>query len=80
MGWQGKKNGELLGLLTLSGFQLLITLDKNLTNQQNLTKFNIYVFILNAKNNKIETLKPFIVKALDVIDGLAEQRIILVDL
>jgi predicted nuclease of predicted toxin-antitoxin system len=30
MNWQGKKNGELLGLMTLKGFDVFITLDKNL--------------------------------------------------
>ncbi len=31
MGWLGKKNGELLGLLTLNGFGCFVTIDKNLT-------------------------------------------------
>ena len=26
--WNGKKNGELLGLLTLHGFDALVTIDK----------------------------------------------------
>ena len=30
MRWLGKKNGELLGLTTLNGFDFFITLDKNL--------------------------------------------------
>jgi hypothetical protein len=30
MDWLGKKNGELLGLAAFNGFDLFITLDKNL--------------------------------------------------
>lgn len=32
MGWLGKKNGELLGLAALNGFDFFVTLDKNLKN------------------------------------------------
>lgn len=41
MGWTGKKNGELLGLITFNGFDFFVTVDKNLQYQQNLQKFNI---------------------------------------
>ena len=33
MNWLSKKNGELLGLATFNGFEVFITLDKNLKNQ-----------------------------------------------
>jgi len=46
MGWLGKKNGELLGLITLTGFDFFITLDKNLRHQQNLEKFDITIILL----------------------------------
>ena len=44
MGWLGKKNGELLGLLVLNGFDVFVTIDKNLRHQQNLAKFLVAVF------------------------------------
>jgi predicted nuclease of predicted toxin-antitoxin system len=59
-GWAGKKNGELLGLMTLNGFDGLVTIDKNLVYQQNIEGFDITIFVLDSANNKIETLKPFI--------------------
>ncbi len=58
--WSGKKNGELLGLMTLNGFEGLVTIDKNLRYQLNLSKFDIKIIILNAENNKLSTLEPFI--------------------
>jgi hypothetical protein len=35
MGWKGTQNGALLALAQQSGFEVLITGDKNLTYQQN---------------------------------------------
>lgn len=58
--WSGKKNGELLGLMTLKGFEALITIDKNLKHQQNLNKFDIKIIILNSPDNKLSTLEPYI--------------------
>jgi hypothetical protein len=48
--------------MVLNGFELLVTIDKNLKHQQNLDKFPIRVAVLEAPNNKIETLKPYIEK------------------
>jgi predicted nuclease of predicted toxin-antitoxin system len=72
MNWQGKKNGELLGLATFNGFEVFITLDKNLKNQQNLSKFEIKFILLLSKNNKHQTLQPYIqkIKKLQNADNL----------
>ena len=62
MGWLGKKNGELLGLAAFNGFDIFITLDKNLKNQQNLKKVALKFIILLAKDDKHQTLQPYIDK------------------
>jgi len=62
MTWQGKKNGELLGLATLSGFDVFITLDKNLQFQQNLKKFSIAVIILDVSDSRYQTIQPLVDK------------------
>lgn len=62
MGWLGKKNGELLGLIAFNGFDFFITIDKNLKHQQNLERFNISIFLLLAVNNRRETLQKLVVK------------------
>jgi hypothetical protein len=58
MEWNGRKNGELLGLLTLHGFTVFITIDKSLYKQQNLNKFSITVIVLNVKTTKYEDIQP----------------------
>lgn len=62
MGWLGKKNGELLGLAAFNGFDIFITMDKNLKNQQNLNKVDLKFIILLAKDNKHQTLQPYVDK------------------
>jgi hypothetical protein len=62
MKWLGKKNGELLGLATFNEFDVFITLDRNLKNQQNLKRFKIILILLIAKNNKHQALQLFLKK------------------
>ena len=67
MSWDGKKNGELLGLMMANDFEILITADKNLHFQQSLKKFPISVLLLDVKfvrPDTIEALAPEILKVL----------------
>ena len=67
MGWLSKKNGELLGLMTFNGFAFFITVDKNLAKQQNISKFDVNIFLLFARDNKHQTLQPLIEKVKNLI-------------
>jgi len=60
MKWNAKKNGELMQLLQANDFQALITSDKNLQYQQNLDRYKIKLVVLNVKDNRYETLLPFV--------------------
>ena len=60
--WLGKKNGELLKLMTDNGFELFITVDRNLPYQQNLQTLPLTIVVLRAKNNTRESLKLLIPK------------------
>ncbi len=62
MGWLGKKNGELLGLIASCGIDFFVTLDKNLRYQQNLEKFDLKIILLMAHSNKPDALQPFVEK------------------
>jgi hypothetical protein len=70
MGWDGKENGELLGLIQANGFGALVTVDQNLQYQQNLRAIGVAVIIIVARTNRIEDIEPAmpeVVKRLDVI-------------
>lgn len=60
MGWQSKKNGELLTLMIAEGFDVLITFDKNLQHQQNFAKYPIAVVVVDAKGNSMPFLEPLL--------------------
>ena len=67
MKWLGKKNGEPLGLAVFNGFDIFITLDKNLKNQQDLEKIQIKFIVLFAKDNKHQTLQPLVQKIKNIL-------------
>lgn len=64
MGWKGKQNSELLTLMGAENFDALVTFDKNLQFQQDLSKFKLLVFLLKAPDNKPSTVRPLFHKLL----------------
>ncbi|MFN4254036.1 MAG: DUF5615 family PIN-like protein [Saprospiraceae bacterium] len=60
MGWQSKKNGELLALMLANGFEALLTFDRNLRHQQNFEKYPIAVLVLVAEINRHRVLQPLV--------------------
>ncbi|HAL81860.1 MAG TPA: hypothetical protein DCO83_06175 [Mucilaginibacter sp.] len=59
LGWGGIKNGKLLTLCAENDFDVLLTIDKNLVYQQNLSKYKIRIAVLNTVTSKIEELIQF---------------------
>ena len=58
MGWAGVKNGALLRLIQDAAFDVFVTIDGNLTYQQNLKGVNLAIIVLRARDNTIESLRP----------------------
>ena len=56
MGWNGIKNGDLLKLVLVEGFQALLTCDKNFQYQQNFSKYTSTVFVLSVHINTYSEL------------------------
>jgi len=69
MGWSGVKNGELLALAEKE-FEVFITVDRNLSFQQNLPQFNIAVLVLHAPSNRLADLRPLAPKILSMLPTL----------
>ncbi len=66
MGWAGIKNVQLLALAE-SEFDVFITVDRNLSFQQNLPQFNFAVIVLQSPSNRIADLKPLAPKILTIL-------------
>jgi predicted nuclease of predicted toxin-antitoxin system len=56
-GWDSKKNGELLTLAEKE-FDVLLTTDRGIPHQQDLSRFDLEVVVLSAKSNRLSDLEP----------------------
>jgi hypothetical protein len=68
MGWTAMKNGDLLALAAKE-FDVFLTVDRNLSFQQNIPAFAIAVIVLRASSNRLADLRPLIPELLARIPG-----------
>lgn len=68
-GWGGKANGELLALAQ-GEFDVFVTVDRNLTFQQNLDNLRVAVVVLVAGGNRLLDLLPLIPALREAIDSV----------
>ena len=66
MGWTTIVNGRLLALAA-EQFDVFVTVDRNLSFQQNLIAFSIAVVVLRAKTNRLADLRPLVPKLLETV-------------
>ena len=66
MGWAAIKNGELLALAE-KDFDVFVTVDRNLSFQQNLPKYIVAVMVLRAQNNRLRDLSPLVPQLLELL-------------
>ena len=69
MGWAGVKNGQLLALAGKE-FGVFVTVDRNLSFQQHLPKFDIAVLVLSAPGNRLADLLPLVPEMLSSLPNL----------
>jgi hypothetical protein len=70
MGWSGKKNGELLKLMSQAGFTILLTTDQNLRYQQNLQQAGVAIVVMVAPSNRLPDLVPLIPNVRAALDAV----------
>jgi hypothetical protein len=66
MGWTGTKNGALLALVAAQ-FDAFVTVDRNLSSQQDLTNIALAVLVLRTKSNRLSDLSPLATKLLSAL-------------
>jgi hypothetical protein len=59
MKWLGTKNGELLALMIENNFTTFITIDNNISFQQNFNNYPMQVIVLLAHDNTYDTIMEF---------------------
>ena len=74
-GWSGKKNGELLKLMS-GVYDVFITVDSNMQYQQVLETVQVGFIVLSAHNNKLETLIPLMERARLALETLTAGQVV----
>ena len=65
-GWQELENGNLLNQAEAAGFEVLVTTDKNLSYQQNLTGRKIAVVVLGK--GRWTLIKPYVAQVVAAVN------------
>ena len=77
-GWASTRNGELLALAT-PRFDVFVTVDRNLSFQQNLSNLEIAVVVLVARGNRLVDLQPLVPSLDKAIDSVERGQVVRVD-
>ncbi|MEX2600009.1 MAG: DUF5615 family PIN-like protein [Balneolaceae bacterium] len=72
-GWTGIKNGELLKRAQ-NEFEVFVTIDQNLSYQQDLSKYSIAIVAFKASSNRYQDLLKFVEPACDIIESAIAGR------
>jgi hypothetical protein len=65
-GWDELENGELLNEAEAAGFEVLVTTDKNLRYQQNLTGRKIALVVLGKGRWRL--IKPYVARVVEAVN------------
>jgi hypothetical protein len=65
-GWSGVKNGRLLRHAE-GEFDVLVTVDRNLSFQQRMIDFRLAVIVLKAPSNRLQDLLPLLPQVMKTV-------------
>lgn len=74
--WNSLENGHLIAAMQKDKFDFLITSDKNLQYQQNLSKYSIGFIIVNVPDNNYETILPVIGKIKKILQNKDKLKLV----
>jgi len=72
-GWDSKKNGELLALAEKE-FDVLLTTDRGIPHQQDISRFDLEVVVLSARSNRLSDLEPRMEGVRRLIEEIEQDR------
>ena len=75
MGWKSTVNGELLALAR-DEFDVLITLDQNIEDQQNLSDSDLAIIVLRPGSDDIEVLRTLVPEILASLNTIRRGQLI----
>jgi predicted nuclease of predicted toxin-antitoxin system len=75
LGWAGTKNGELLRLAD-ERFEVFVTPDVHLPEQQNLRGLRLSIIILRARSTDLEDLLPLVPSLLEFLARIPPGQVV----
>ena len=69
------RNGELLERAA-AAFDALVTMDRGIEHQQNLRKYTIGVILISAKSNRIEDIRPAMLRVNEALREVQHGHVI----
>jgi hypothetical protein len=72
----GLKNGRLLDAAVAGGFDVLITVDQHIPDQQNLAGRRISLLILYAPSNRLRDLEPLVPSATSALTSIRPGQVL----
>jgi hypothetical protein len=76
VGLKGLPNGVLLAAAEQAGYDVLITVDKNMPHQQNLSGRRISVIVLDGRSTSFDDLVILMPDVLAALDGLQAGQVL----
>ena len=74
-GWTGQRNGDLLRLAERE-FDVFLTVDRNLSFQQDVARFEIAIVVMTARTNQLRDLQPLVREVLAVCSYLLPGQLV----
>ena len=76
MGWSDEKDGDLLRAMIGHGFEVLVTVDRNLRHQQDLPSAGVALIVLVAASNRLVDLVPLMSSVRTALGSVAPGDIV----
>jgi predicted nuclease of predicted toxin-antitoxin system len=77
-GYKGLKNGRLFRAAS-GNYDVLITVDQNIPNQQNFSTLKMALVIIHAKSNRYEDLIPFLPQILSSLTNISPGSVVRIE-
>ena len=71
LGWAGAKNGALLQAAREAGYEVLVTVDRNMEYQQNIAASRLALVVVRARSTRVPDLLPAVAALLAVLPNAA---------
>jgi predicted nuclease of predicted toxin-antitoxin system len=79
MGWSGLTNGTLLKQAALTGFEVMVTVDRGIETQHNLHELPMSIIVIKVVENTVQVLRPMIPALLAALEQLQPKSLFVLE-